>query len=95
MLPVRCWRERQTIICGSISSHHHYGKRMLLSFNKKIHIRYYQNMSFSIEGASLEWVDTAGVTHIHYFGHWSDDIISAKQDDIYGASNIVLPCPSS
>jgi hypothetical protein len=22
-----------------------------------------------------------------------DDIRSAKQDDIYGASNIVLPCP--
>jgi hypothetical protein len=50
---------------------------MPLSFNKEIQSGYYQNMSVSVEGALIEWVDTAGETCTCYFGHWSDN---AKQD---------------
>jgi hypothetical protein len=28
-------------------------------------------------------------------GHGDNDIRSAKKDDIYGTSNIILPCPGS
>jgi hypothetical protein len=50
---------------------------MPLSFYKEIQSGYYQNMSVSIKGALLEWVDAAGATHTCYFSHWSDD---SKQD---------------
>ncbi len=40
-----------------MSSHRDYGKRLALSFNKEIHSQYYQNMSVSVEGSSLEWID--------------------------------------
>ncbi len=60
MLAARCWRERWAITHGSISSHCNYGERMPLSFNKEIQSGYYQNMSVSVEGASIEWVDAAG-----------------------------------
>jgi hypothetical protein len=71
------WRERQTITRGSVGSHCNYGERMLLSFSKEIQSSYYQNMSVSIEGVSIEWVDAAGATHTCHFGHWSDN---SKQD---------------
>ena len=77
MLAARCRRERQTIMCASVGSHHSYGVRMLLSFNKEIQSSYYQNMSLSVEGVPLEWVNAAGATCTWYFGHWSDD---SKQD---------------
>jgi hypothetical protein len=77
MLAACSWRERQTITHSSVSSHHSYGKRMLLSFNKEIQSGYYQNTFVSIEGALPEWVDVAGVKHTCYFGHWSDN---SKQD---------------
>jgi hypothetical protein len=77
MLAARCWRERRTITCGSVSIHRNYSERMPLSFNKKIQSGYYQNTSVSIEGALIEWVDAAGATRTCYFGHWSDD---SKQD---------------
>jgi hypothetical protein len=77
MLAAPCWRERWTIMRGSISSHRNYGERMLLSFNKKIQSNYYQNTSVSTKGALLEWVDAAGATCSCYFGHWSDE---SKQD---------------
>jgi hypothetical protein len=54
MLAACCWRERQTITCSSVSSHHDYGERMPLSFNKEIQSGYYQNTSVSVEGALLE-----------------------------------------
>jgi hypothetical protein len=41
-LAARCWRDRRTITCGSISSHRNYGERMPLSFNKEIQSGYYQ-----------------------------------------------------
>jgi hypothetical protein len=47
------------IMRSSVSSHRDYGERMPLSFNKEIQSGYYQNMSVSIKGASIEWVDTA------------------------------------
>ncbi len=50
---------------------------MPLSFNKEIQSSYYQNTSVTIEGALIEWVDAAGATRTHYFGHRSDD---SKQD---------------
>jgi hypothetical protein len=53
-LAARCWKERQTIKCGSASTHRNYGERMLLSFNEEIQSGYYQNTSVSVEGASLE-----------------------------------------
>jgi hypothetical protein len=62
MLAVRCRRERRTITRGSVSSHHDYGERMMLSFNEEIQSGYYQNKSVSVEGASIEWVDAAGET---------------------------------
>ena len=65
--------ERQRIKCSSFSCHRNYGKRMLLSFNKEIQSVYYQNMLVRIKGALLEWVDVAGATNTHYFGHWSGD----------------------
>jgi hypothetical protein len=77
ILVARCWKERQTISRGSISSHRNYGKRMPLSFNKEIQSQYYQKCSVSVEGSLLEWVDVAGNWHTRYFGHWSDD---SKQD---------------
>jgi hypothetical protein len=77
MLAARCWRERQAIMRGSISSHRDYSERMPLSFNKGIQSGYYRNMSVSVEGASLEWVNAAGETRTCYFGHWSDN---SKQD---------------
>ncbi len=77
MLAARCWRERRTITRGSISSHHNYGERMLLSFYKEIQSGYYQNTSVSVEGALIEWVDAVGERRTRYFGHWSDD---SKQD---------------
>jgi hypothetical protein len=46
---------------------------MPLSSNKEIQSGYYQNISVSIDGVSIEWVDTAGETCTCYFGHWSDD----------------------
>jgi hypothetical protein len=76
-LVVRCHRERRRIKHGSISTHRNYGERMPLCFNKEIQSGYYQNMSVSIEGASLEWVDAAGERLTHFFGHWS---IGSKQD---------------
>ena len=60
-------------MCGSVSSHRDYGKRMGLSFNVEIQSGYYQNSSVSVEGASLEWVDKGGAKHTRYFGHWSND----------------------
>jgi hypothetical protein len=77
MLAARCQRERWTITHGSIGSHHNYGERMPLSFNKEIQRGYYQNTSVSIKGVLIEWVDAAGATRTRYFGHWSDD---SKQD---------------
>ncbi len=40
MLAVRCWRERQMIMHGSVCSHCNYGERMPLSFNKEIQSGY-------------------------------------------------------
>jgi hypothetical protein len=77
MLAVHCWRERRTITGGNVSCHSNYGEKMPLSFYKEIQSGYYQNMSVSVEGALLEWVDAAGATHTCYFSHWSDD---SKQD---------------
>ncbi len=77
MLAARCWRERRTITWGSVGSHCNYGEGMPLSFNKEIQSSYYQNMSLSVEGVPLEWVNAAGATCTWYFGHWSDD---SKQD---------------
>jgi hypothetical protein len=77
MLAARCWRERQMIMHGSISSHRDYGERMPLSFNEDIQSGYYQNTTVSVEGASIEWVGTAGETCTCSFSHWSDD---SKQD---------------
>ncbi len=65
------------IMRGSVSSHRDYDKRMPLSFNKEIQSGYYQNMSVSVEGGLIEWVDAAGETGTRYFGHWSND---SKQD---------------
>ncbi len=62
MLAARCWRERWAITRGSISSHHDYGERMPLSFNEVIQSGYYQNMSGSVEEASIEWVNAADET---------------------------------
>jgi hypothetical protein len=76
-LAARCRRERQMITPGSIGSHCDYDERMPLSFNKEIQSGYYQNMSVSIKGALLEWVNAAGATRTWYFGHWSDNF---KQD---------------
>jgi hypothetical protein len=39
-LAERCHGERCAITCGSISSHHNYGERMGLSFNKEIQSGY-------------------------------------------------------
>jgi hypothetical protein len=50
MLAVRCWRDRRTITCGSVSSHLNYSERMPLSFNREIQSGYYQNMSLSVKG---------------------------------------------
>jgi hypothetical protein len=36
MLAAHCWRERQTITRGSISSHCNYSEKMPLSFNEEI-----------------------------------------------------------
>jgi hypothetical protein len=77
MLAARCWRERQTITRGSVSSHWDYGERMPHSFNKETQSSYYQNTSVSVEGALIEWVDAAGATRTCYFGHWLD---KSKQD---------------
>jgi hypothetical protein len=85
MLAARCWRERWAITRGSISSHRNYGKRMPLSFNEEIQSSYYQNMSVSVKGASIEWVDAAGETRTCYFGHWSDD---SKQDAVATMHNM-------
>jgi len=60
-------------MCGSVSSHLDYGKRMGLSFNVEIQSGYYQNSIVSVEGASLEWVDKGRAKHARYFGHWSND----------------------
>jgi hypothetical protein len=46
---------------------------MLLSFNEEIQSSYYHNMSVSVKGALIEWVNAAGETRTCYFGHWSDD----------------------
>ncbi len=73
MLAAGCRRERRTITRGSVSSHCDYGERMPLSFNNEIQSSYYQNTSVSVKGALIEWVDAAGETCPHYFGHWSDN----------------------
>jgi hypothetical protein len=73
MLAARCQRERWAITCSSISSHHDYGEKMPLSFNKEIQSSYYQNTSVSVKGALVEWVNAAGEMRTCYFGHWSDD----------------------
>jgi hypothetical protein len=60
MLAACCWRERRTVPRSSIGSHCNYGERMPLSFNEEIQSGYYQNMSVSVKGASIEWVDAGG-----------------------------------
>jgi hypothetical protein len=44
-----------------------YGKRMVVSFNKEIQSRYYQNTFVSVEGALLERVDEGERGHTQYF----------------------------
>jgi hypothetical protein len=65
--------KRRTITGGSVGSHQDYGERMPLSFNKEIQSGYYQNMSVSNKGASIEWVNAAGERRTFYSGHWSDN----------------------
>jgi hypothetical protein len=76
-LAARCWEERRRITRGDVSSHHDYGKRMGLSFNKEIQSQYYQHTLVSVKGASLEWMVADGGKHMRYFGHWSNN---SKQD---------------
>ena len=59
-LAARCRCKRHAIMAGSISSHRNYGNGMGLSFNEEIQSGYYQNISVSVEGASLEWVEVHG-----------------------------------
>ncbi len=89
MLAACCWREWQAITRGSVSSHCDYVERMPLSFNKEIQSGYYQNMSVSVEGALIEWVDAAGETRTRYFGHWSDN---SKQDTAATMQICVASC---
>jgi hypothetical protein len=77
MLAAQCRREQCAIERGSFSSHHDYGERMPLSFNKEIHRRYYQKNSVSVKGSLLEWIDKGDERHTQYFGHWSNIL---KQD---------------
>jgi hypothetical protein len=57
-----CWRKRRTIKRGSVNTHHNYGKRIPLSFNKEIQSGYYQNTLVSVKGTLLKWVNAAGET---------------------------------
>ena len=77
---------------GSISSHRDYGERMPLSFNEEIQSGYYQNMSVSVEGVSIKWVNAAGEMRTCYFGHWLDD---SKQDASQQCIICVVSCVST
>jgi hypothetical protein len=60
LLAARCRKERRTTSRGIVCSHGDYCKRMPLSFNNKIHSKYYQSCSVSVKGTSLEWANVEG-----------------------------------